>query len=53
MEFEVGNNAEYQISVDLCQAHLEEEEKTGYAFEEKYGADLEKILNERMPYDCD
>lgn len=47
MEVECGNNAEYSIVINLCDEHLKEEESTGYAFEEKYGARIEQMNNER------
>jgi len=46
-DVECGNNAEYSITLNVCQQHLEESEKLGYGFEEKYGATIEKINNER------
>lgn len=38
--FESGNNAEIPVDVDLCQEHLEEQEKTDYAFEQKYAYEI-------------
>jgi hypothetical protein len=46
LEFEAGNNAEYMVSIPLCEAHLKEEEETGYAFREKYGEQIEEALYE-------
>ena len=36
LEFETGNNAEMAVTINLCQTHLDEQEKTGYDFECKY-----------------
>lgn len=47
VEFECGNNAEYCIYVNLCEAHNEEQEKTGYEFQEKYGSEIEQLHSER------
>jgi hypothetical protein len=44
LEFEAGNNAEYQVSIPLCEGHLKEEEETGYDFREKYGEQIEAAL---------
>ena len=48
MEVEYGNNAEYAICLNLCEAHSKESEETGYAFEEKYGRQIELLLSERF-----
>ena len=48
IEVECGNNAEYAISLNLCEAHLNESQETGYAFEEKYGRQIELLLSERF-----
>jgi hypothetical protein len=47
-EVECGNNAEYCITLNLCRTHLRESDDLGHAFEEKYGKEIEKILNERF-----
>jgi len=47
MDVECGNNAEYSITVNLCKKHLKESDATGYKFEEKYGARIEQMNNER------
>lgn len=44
---ECGNNAEYLISLRLCEDHFKEQEDLGYKFDEKYGAKIERILSER------
>jgi hypothetical protein len=46
MEFEAGNNAEYVVSVPLCETHALEAEETGYDFREKYGEQIEEALCE-------
>lgn len=46
LEFEAGNNAEYMVSIPLCEAHLKEEEETGYDFRKKYGEQIEEALYE-------
>ena len=43
LDFETGNNAEYSVSVRLCEGHMKEAEDAGYDFEEKYA---EQILEE-------
>lgn len=47
MEVECGNNAEYSITIDLCESHSQEQERLGYKFEEKYGKRIEEMNNER------
>jgi hypothetical protein len=46
LEFETGNNAEYAVSVLLCEAHLKEAEDIGYDFEEKYAEQILECLYE-------
>lgn len=53
LEFEAGNNAEYQVAIPLCEAHLKEEEETGYDFREKYGEQIEAALVERWASEAD
>jgi replication-associated recombination protein RarA len=48
MSVECGNNAEYSITVYLCDDHLKESEELGYKFDEKYGDKIEKMNNERF-----
>mgnify|MGYP001560935870 CR=1 FL=1 len=47
MEFETGNNAEYAVTIPLCDDHLKELEDTGYDFETKYGEQIEEALCEK------
>jgi hypothetical protein len=47
VEFETGNNAEYGVEVSLCEAHLEELDAMGYAFEDKYAAQILQTLYDR------
>lgn len=46
LEFETGNNAEYQVEMPLCEVHLKEAEETGYDFEEKYAEQILERLYE-------
>lgn len=46
MVFETGNNAEYQVEPLMCENHLDEAEKTGYDFEEKYADQILEELHE-------
>jgi hypothetical protein len=46
LDFETGNNAEYAVSVSLCEAHLKEAEDMGYDFEEKYAEQILACLYE-------
>lgn len=48
VDFETGNNAEMAVTIPLCNVHLEELEKTGYAFEEKYYKQIEEAAWERL-----
>ena len=48
ISFDAGNNAEYPISVNLCDAHLDEEEKTGYKFQQKYGEKIDELAYARL-----
>ncbi len=50
LEVECGNNAEYSIELNLCAEHLKEQEKTGYAFEQKYGKEIEELNNQRWGF---
>lgn len=47
MDIETGNNAEETISINLCEDHLDEQEKTGYAFEEKYSRKFMDLVREK------
>ena len=47
IDVECGNNAEYSITLNLCAEHLKESETLGYGFDQKYGAEIEKMNNER------
>lgn len=46
LDFETGNNAEYGVTLSLCEAHCKEAEDIGYAFEEKYGQQILDALYE-------
>lgn len=48
LEFETGNNAEYSVSVNLCEAHFKEAEDTGYDFEKKYAEQILECLYEHQ-----
>ena len=47
MDIETGNNAEESISINLCEDHLDEQEKTGYKFEQKYSEEFLKMLQDK------
>jgi len=46
LEFETGNNAKHQTTVNLCEAHMKEAEETGYDFEQKYAEQILECLYE-------
>ena len=48
MDVECGNNAEYSITVNLCDVHAKEADELDYKFNEKYGAIIEQMNNERF-----
>jgi hypothetical protein len=49
-DVECGNNAEYSITLNLCHSHCHEYEKLGYEFEEKYGKEIQCILDNKLPW---
>ncbi len=48
LEFEAGNNAEFPVSVPVCQAHWDECEKDEWAFRDKYGEKIDAMAYERL-----
>src|ERR1700749_448886 len=46
MEFECGDDANYQVLIPLCDNHLKELEDTGYHFETKYAEQIDGALYE-------
>jgi len=48
LDFEAGNNAEFPVTIRLCEEHLKEEEETGYAFQQKYGSKIDDLAYERL-----
>ncbi len=40
MDFESGNNAEIPVTINLCEKHLQEADKLGYRFEQKYANEI-------------
>lgn len=53
MDFETGNNAEMAVTINLCQDHLDEQEKTGYEFEKKYYTQIEEAAWESLRSQAD
>jgi hypothetical protein len=47
MMVECGNNAEYQIYLNLCFSHSNQADELGYQFEEKYSHIFEQLLAEK------
>ena len=40
-EFEGGNNAEFSMTMQLCEVHFNEYEKDEWAFRDKYGEKID------------
>lgn len=49
-DIETGNNAEVGVTLHCCQIHMDEADKLGYEFEQKYYMEIEKLANERLQY---